>query len=95
MKYKPYKKTLPQTVNPNTLAVIRDSAYNLVVLKIHYVDSIGKLSVREVEPYEIKDNKLWAFCLEKQSIRQFSLTGITDARKTSQPFTPRFPILIQ
>lgn len=57
---------------------------------ISYVDSKNKPSVRTIEPYEIKEGKLFGFCLTKNSIRAFKLTNIQTAEFLTQTFVPRY-----
>jgi len=55
---------------------------------IKYRDAHGDVTEREVEPYEVKDGKLWAHCRKAGSLRQFKLTEILEAR-VGQPFDPK------
>jgi predicted DNA-binding transcriptional regulator YafY len=73
---------------------ISEAAQKQQLLRISYIDSKNKATVRTVEPYEIKDGKLYAFCTNKQAIRAFLLSGVYAAEVTDQSFEPRFPIKI-
>lgn len=79
----------------NTLDKIRKAALLRTILKISYTDSKGVPSFREVEPYEIKDGKLYAHCLTANSIRAFKLMSIAQAQVTDRAFEPRFPVKIE
>lgn len=57
---------------------------------ISYVDSKNKPSVRTIEPYEIKEGKLYGFCLTKNGIRAFKLTNIQTAEFLTRTFVPRY-----
>lgn len=60
------------------------------ILDIVYIDKKGVRSSRTVEPYEIKGGKLYAYCLNKDSIRAFIITSINSVKPTGNIFTPRF-----
>lgn len=53
-----------------------------------YVDSEGKKSRREAEPYEMKNGRLFGWCLERDALRQFKLAGMTQVMP-ARPFRPR------
>lgn len=57
---------------------------------ISYVDSKNKPSVRTIEPYEIKEGKLYGFCLTKNGIRAFKLTNIQTVEFLTRTFVPRY-----
>jgi predicted DNA-binding transcriptional regulator YafY len=73
---------------------ISKAARNLRTVTITYRDSKGNTSVRETEPYEVKNGNYFGYCLDKQSIRQFKIENIISAHVTSNDFTPRWPIQI-
>ena len=79
---------------PGVMATIRSAALAVQTVEIVYVDSSGQSSLREVEPYEFRGDKLWAFCLESNGIRQFTISKILDAKLTGRIFAPRWPIKI-
>lgn len=62
------------------------------VVRIRYTDLKGNASIRNVEPYEIRDGKLWAYCRKKRGIRQFALDRVSDARPTRYTFLPKYPV---
>lgn len=76
------------------LDVIQSAARENVLLEITYVDGKGKQSIRKVEPYEIKDGRLYTHCTQANGTRAFNLDNITSGRKTADEFEPRFPIKI-
>lgn len=59
-------------------------------VRITYRDKEGRTSVRETEPYEIKNGRYFGYCLQRNSIRGFSLSNIVNAELTNNHFTPRF-----
>lgn len=62
------------------------------VIRISYVDSKGKHSVRAIEPYALQGNKLMAHCLSKHATRQFDLNKIVNVILTEKAFTPRHEV---
>lgn len=64
------------------------------LLKIAYNDAKNQQTVRTVEPYEIKDGKLFAYCTQAQNIRAFKLERIFSTKAMDLTFEPRFPIKI-
>jgi predicted DNA-binding transcriptional regulator YafY len=76
------------------LEELRRAAKELKTVQIQYVNQKGEISVRETEPYEIRDGKYWGFCVEKGSIRQFNLERIREAHTTNFRFKPRWPVQI-
>lgn len=62
------------------------------LVTIRYIDRKGDTTVRDVEPYEFKDDKFWAYDVTQHGIRQFKLDKIVSASKTNITFVPRFPI---
>lgn len=60
------------------------------VLKLSYKDSKDKVTVRDVEPLEIKpDGSLFAWCLLRNSVRKFKMPQIVDIAVTEKPFEVR------
>lgn len=57
-------------------------------LRFKYRDAAGAVSEREAEPYEIKDDRLYAWCLQKEALRQFVLGNMTDVN-IGTGFLPR------
>lgn len=90
---RPIKHTTPVII-PQVLRALRKAANSAHVVNIVYVDSKGATTTRSTEPYDIKDGKYWGFCLERMSIRQFSLGNITSAVVTDLKYTPRWPVNI-
>lgn len=73
---------------------ITDAMKETKLLRITYTDSKNNQTVRTVEPYEVKDGKLFAFCTQKKGIRAFHITNIQSVTKLPQGFEPRFPIVL-
>lgn len=77
-------------VSGELLSKIDESIEKHNLIKISYVDSKNRPSVRTIEPYEIKNGLLYGFCLTKNGTRAFKLTNIQTAEFHSQTFNPRF-----
>lgn len=60
------------------------------VVEITYTDAKGNRSRRMTEPYELKGDKYFGYCLTKNSIRSFSIRSISKAVITDKNYTPRF-----
>lgn len=73
---------------------IKIAAKNSTLVSISYQDSKGNFTERLVEPYEIKNGSLFAYCTEKESIRNFKLSKINAAYHSTIKFTPRWSINI-
>lgn len=63
---------------------------NRLIIEIVYNDKNGNTTKRRTEPYEIKGNKYYGYCLNKNSIRSFDLGGIRSVEVTNSSFTPRW-----
>ena len=74
---------------------IQRAALERRVLKISYLDKKGTHTIRSVEPYEIKNGKLWAHCLQRNGIRQFELNRIVQAVLSDRSFAPRHEVKIR
>ena len=70
---------------------IEQAAKEKRVLRIAYVDLKQQESIRNVEPYEIRDGMLWAYCRKKKSTRQFALDRIRRATVTRYSYFPKYP----
>ena len=77
-------------VDPLIVNVIEDSIESSNLITISYVDSQNKPSVRTVEPYEIKEGKLYAHCLTKNATRAFIVSRIQSVELLGQTFVPRY-----
>lgn len=64
------------------------------LLEITYVDAKGNHTIRVVEPYEIKEGKLFAHCIAKNGIRAFKLDSIVNMAMQPKTFEPRHEIKI-
>ena len=71
--------------------IIREGRANRVV-EIAYTDSKGFPTIREIEPYELRGNDLYGYCLSRNSIRRFDINKITNVRATGRSFSPKWPI---
>lgn len=73
---------------------IQQAAFERRVLRISYLDKKNVHTVRSVEPYEIKNGKLWAHCLQRNGIRQFEMNRIVQAVVSEKSFVPRHEVKI-
>lgn len=73
---------------------IVNSARDLKCVRIRYRDAKQAVTERNVEPYEFKNGKLYAYCHVKNGIRAFTVTNILSAGETNEHYNPRFPVLI-
>ena len=64
------------------------------VLVISYKDSKEEVSLRKIEPYEIKGKGLLGYCLLRNGMRHFKIDRITKAVLTDEKFEPRYPVKI-
>lgn len=92
-------ESLPETLLLNSsvnglLETITGAARNFHTISISYADKGGTPTTREIEPYEIRGQHLWAFCLLRQQTRRFLIYSISSAVETPNIFSPRWPILI-
>lgn len=81
-------------LNNGTGKKIKEAAQNRFLLQITYIDAKNRPSIRTIEPYEIKEGKLYGYCRAKEAIRAFKLDSIQSAEVTAGEFIPRFPVLI-
>lgn len=81
-------------IQPKTeiIAELVSAADNLSTINITYIDRGGNVTNREIEPYEIKNNKFWGYDIKKDGIRQFNLERIMDVKSSGKSFSPRFPL---
>jgi predicted DNA-binding transcriptional regulator YafY len=76
-------------------ATIVEGARTQRVIALRYRDKSFEVSERLVEPYEIKQGKLFAHCLTKNGMRAFILDNILAAAGTNTEFVPRFPVVVE
>lgn len=74
------------------IALIKEAMEKQQVIEITYVKANNQQTIRSLEPYEIKDGKLWAWCIAKGGIRQFKLDHITGIRLLNQHYDARFEV---
>ena len=72
--------------------LIRKAGRDRRVLRIRYTDKSGNRSERNIEPYEIRDGKLWGYCRKRRGIRQFDLSKVENPRVTRHTFIPKYPV---
>lgn len=72
--------------------VFEDAADAGKTVRITYTDAKGDTSTRNVEPYEIRGTKLWAYCRKKKGIRQFDMNKIEKAKQTSYMYIPKWDV---
>lgn len=80
--------------NSTILANIIKASMEKKTVTISYKNVKGVLSERETEPYEVKGDKYWGYCLDKGGIRQFSLPNILEAKITNNKYSPRWDVKI-
>jgi predicted DNA-binding transcriptional regulator YafY len=86
---------IPNSQHPSgTMKQIIQGAQELHCVAIRYRDQSQEVTERIVEPYEIKNGKLFAYCQTKEGIRGFTLINILAAVETNTSYVPRFPVLI-
>lgn len=73
-------------------SVFEEAARNRNTVRMTYTDAKGDVTTRNVEPYEIRGNKLWAYCRKKKGIRQFDMNKIDKAKPTKNIFIPKWDI---
>ena len=81
--------------NSDILKNIVRGAMEQKTVNITYVDAKGLTSTRETEPYEMRDNKYWGYCKDKNSIRQFKMENVTSATVTENKYSPRWEVKIK
>lgn len=59
---------------------------------ITYRDATGAITVRETEPYEVRNGLYWAYCLLRQDTRRFIVKSILSARPTRRSYRPRYDL---
>ena len=72
--------------------IIHNAGEAQKVLRIRYRDKKDRVETRNVEPYEIKNDHLFAYCRKRKGIRQFHLERIESAKQTNYPYFPKWPI---
>ncbi|MBB3041308.1 putative DNA-binding transcriptional regulator YafY [Nocardioides soli] len=77
--------------------VVNEARLNRTVL-LTARESDGSTETREVEPYSIrpgaagKPDRLFAYCLQRASIRSWHLVNLISAEATGNPFEPRWAV---
>lgn len=72
--------------------IIREAGRERRVLRVRYTDKQGRPSERNIEPYEIRGERLWAYCRKRKGIRQFDMNKIENPRVTRHTFFPKYPV---
>lgn len=83
-----------EIVSSIIMSKIKEAADTNTILLITYADASNQPSIRTVEPYEIRDDTLFAYCRVKNGIRAFKLNRIQGAELHLGQYEPRFPVLI-
>lgn len=73
---------------------IKEAADQQRLLQITYIDAKDKPTIRTVEPYEVKEGKLFAFDISKEAIRAFQIDRIQSAELHLTEYAARWPIQI-
>jgi predicted DNA-binding transcriptional regulator YafY len=85
-------EVLGSAKNSKAMSVIKKSGISNYVVKLKYIDSKGTITERMIEPYEIKEGKLYGYSIKDDGIRSFKIESVLDATKTESKFVPRWPI---
>ena len=72
------------------ITLIQQGIDNSTTVIIEYVDAKGQRTVREIEPYEFKNDGVYGYCLDKQGIRLFKLANIVGVDSTGNKFIKRY-----
>lgn len=88
-----------KNMNYQVLDTIKQAAQRHLVLKLVYTEKDGtSKGWRYVEPYSFSHDNgsdgLFAWDIDKQGIRRFSLDRIDQTEVTNQSYEPRYPIEI-
>ncbi|MEG0728211.1 MAG: WYL domain-containing protein [Anaerovoracaceae bacterium] len=75
-----------------TVEKLQLAAKRRVVAIITYTDSKGNATAREVEPYELRDDCFFAYCIANAGIRNFKINRIMTVTVTNKPYIPKWPI---
>lgn len=86
-------------MNYQILQAINDAGRNHIVLRIIYTEKDGTSEGwRYVEPYSFRGEgdaeALFAWDMQKDGIRRFTLHRIDNAELTDKSFVPRYPVEI-
>lgn len=84
-------------MNYQILQTIKEAGRNKLVLRIIYTEKDGTSEGwRYVEPYSFYSEgdaeALFAWDIQKDGIRRFTLNRICDAELTDRSFNPRYPV---
>lgn len=74
------------------LKTIRKAAENKKVLRVSYTDRKDDDSIRNIEPYEMRGDHLFAYCRKRKGIRRFDINKIGSLKETQYTFMPKYPI---
>jgi predicted DNA-binding transcriptional regulator YafY len=86
---------LPHDQHPTERwATLVEGAKTNHCVAIRYRDKSLEVSERLVEPYEIKQGKLFAYCLVKNGMRAFILDNVLATAGSDIEYTPRFPVVM-
>ena len=89
------EKRLNLMQNENTIKNIVRGAMEQKIVSIQYRDAKGMVTTRDTEPYEMRDNKYWGYCRDKNSIRQFNMENVLSATVTDNKYAPRWEVKIK
>lgn len=76
------------------LKTIQKAAKNNKVLRIQYTDRKDDDSIRNVEPYEIRGDHLFAYCRKRKGIRRFDMNKMNSVKETQYTYMPKYPVKI-
>lgn len=86
---------LEESPTVENLNLVRESMLQKKVVEFSYISSKGKKSARRVEPYKLTTDKkgnlvLYAYCLDGEGIRRFTLGSISKLTLSEDEYEPRW-----
>jgi len=78
----------------SVISDIKDAGKNKKLLRIVYKKKDGEVTDRVVEPYEIRQGRFFGYDTNKDSIREFIITGIIETEILEEEFEPRWEIKV-
>jgi predicted DNA-binding transcriptional regulator YafY len=85
---------MPEIVEREKFEIILKAMREQKLLHFRYMDVNGKVTDRQVEPYEIKGFGMYALDPAKGAIRQFKIARMGQIQVVEQKFEPKYPIRV-
>lgn len=84
------RNNLPTTQWQDELEIaVNESIDDTKLLQFVYTDGKGTQSIRTVEPTEIRGDKFFAWCHDRDAIRVFKFDSVDAYQVTEDSFEPR------